>query len=419
MRKRPRICIDARLDSGLSGGVEQFIIGLAQGMSSLTDGDEEYYFLTYPEADTWLIPYIDGPCNILHTKRSRHYSWKRKVASNLPHVRKIIEKLASLAAGQAINIPVSNGTIEQAGIDLMHFTFQSAFLTDVPNIYHPHDLQHIHFPEYFSEFERQRRTILYNRFAQQARMVLASSSWVAQDLEDHLNIGPERIGVVPLAPPTEAYPVPPPESLASVKKKFNLPEVFAFYPAQTWPHKNHLSLIHAVANLRDNFNLYIPLVFSGHKNDYYCVLQNQVKDLDLVEQVHFLGFITTMELQSLYRLCRCVIIPTQFEAASFPLWEAFLAGAPTACSNVTSLARQAGNSALIFNPNDRNEILNCLYRLWNEGELRKSLVVHARENVNRFTWKKTSLSFRAHYRCILGLELTSEDNDILNAEPML
>lgn len=419
MTSRPRICIDARLEPGFSGGIEQVVIGLARGLSSLTDGDEEYYFLTYPGTDEWLAPYISDSCHLLHSKRSWQHTWRRTVASRFPLAKKMLEGMGSLAVKRAISIPKSNGVIEQAGIDLMHFTFQAAFLTDIPSIYHPHDLQHIHLPEYFSEYERQGRTIAYKRFADQAHMVAVTSSWVRQDLENHLDIPFEKIGVIPLAPSTEVYTVPSSKELASVRNKFDLPEAFAFYPAQTWPHKNHLGLIKAAAILRDRLNLQIPLVFTGRMGDGYPSLEKRINELDLAGQVQFLGFISPLELQSLYKLCRCVIIPTKFEAASFPLWEAFLAEAPTACSNVTSLPRQAGDAALIFDPADENEIAICLHRLWKDGELRTSLTELGRKNIGRFTWKNTALGFRAHYRRILGLELTKEDNAILNAEPIL
>ncbi|HYQ73352.1 MAG TPA: glycosyltransferase, partial [Gammaproteobacteria bacterium] len=200
----PRICIDARLDPGFSGGIEQVVTGLARGLSSLSDGDEEYYFLTYAGNDAWLAPYMGGPCRLLHCRRSLQHTLRRTIASRFPLLRRLLEKAGSMAVEKAINIPQSDGTIEQAGIDLMHFTFQAAFVTDIPSIYHPHDLQHIHLPEYFSEYERQGRSLVYKRFCDQARMIAVSSSWVRQDIHDQLGIALEKISVVPLAPSTEA-----------------------------------------------------------------------------------------------------------------------------------------------------------------------------------------------------------------------
>ena len=66
-----RNCLDARLISG-KGGVEQVIIGLASGLSKLTDGDEQYLFWTYEDNDEWLRPYVHGPCSILAGPPDRH-----------------------------------------------------------------------------------------------------------------------------------------------------------------------------------------------------------------------------------------------------------------------------------------------------------------------------------------------------------
>src|SRR5882724_12543660 len=66
---RLRVCIDARLGEGRFGGVEQVVIGIAAGLSKLEEGDEEFLFLSYPEHDDWLRPYLGGACRIVHARR--------------------------------------------------------------------------------------------------------------------------------------------------------------------------------------------------------------------------------------------------------------------------------------------------------------------------------------------------------------
>jgi hypothetical protein len=66
-----RVCIDARRDGeGVAGGVEQVIIGLAGGLSTLDDGDEEYYFLTSPADAHWIAPYLPDPSRIQVSARA-------------------------------------------------------------------------------------------------------------------------------------------------------------------------------------------------------------------------------------------------------------------------------------------------------------------------------------------------------------
>jgi glycosyltransferase involved in cell wall biosynthesis len=415
-----RICLDARLVTGLSGGVEQIIIGLAFGLSKLTDGHEEYLFLTLADADAWLQPYIHGPCRILLgpviPKSAR---LKGRVSAAVPVLQDAWHRLRLLANPNSSAPDKSDGTIERAGVSVMHFTTQKGFLTDVPSIYHPHDLQHLHMPEFFKPWQLQFRETRYRRFCGQARMVAVTSYWVKRDVMQRYGLPDDKVRVIPFAPPVAAYSIPTNADLAAVRKKFSLPEAFVFYPAQTWAHKNHIGLLQALAIIREKHRLKIPLVSTGRQNAFYREITKQARNLGLAGQVQFLGFISPLELQCLYKLCRGVIVPTKFEAASFPLWEAFVSGAPAACSNVTSLPEQAGGAALIFDPEKPEEIAEATLRIWTDEALRRTLLERGHTNVARFSWERTARIFRAHYRRLAGGPLTEEDRALIDSPPML
>src|SRR2546428_6879874 len=132
-----RVCIDARIISGTVGGVEQFIIGLASGLSKLLDGDEEYLFLSYAGADEWLRPYIQWSCRMLYGQLDPrqlgwHRSLKQSVKSSMPLLYDAWRKLPVLPGLRPSSPKQSNGTIEKAGAAIMHFTAQGAFITSVP-----------------------------------------------------------------------------------------------------------------------------------------------------------------------------------------------------------------------------------------------------------------------------------------------
>lgn len=419
-----RVCIDARLRGGaLSGGTESVILGLATGLSKLTGGAEEYLFLTYPEFADWIRPYLSGPCRILCCSPG---PWPTTVPVRIsidrnfrPAAGEAWAKVRSLPSPVRIDLLRSEGTIENAGVEVMHFSFQDAFLTDVPSIYHPHDLQHLHLPEFFDARWLLYREILYRTFCYQARMVAPASSWVKHDLIRQYGLAEDKVHVVPLAPLVRVCGAPRPDELAATRRKFCLPEAFVFYPAQTWPHKNHIGLLEALALLRDQHGLAVPLVSTGHRNAFFPSIVARVTQLGLEDQVLFLGVVSHLELACLYRLCRCVVIPTRFEAGSFPLWEAFLAGAPAACSHVTSLPEQAGDAALTFDPNAPAQIAAAVHRLWTDAALREALAQRGRRRVDRFTWERTARHFRAHYRRIASRPLEEEDRELLSAPPLL
>ena len=297
----------------------------------------------------------------------------------------------------------------------MHFTTQSGFLTSIPSVYHPHDLQHLHLPEYFTRKVRATREVTYRTLCAQAEMVAVASTWVKQDLIARYHLDPAKIRVIPLAPPVQAYPEPTDADLESARSALALPEAFILYPAQTWPHKNHVMLLRALALLRDRHGLEIPLVCSGHVTSHARAIEATAGELGLADTLRFEGFVSPLELKCLYRLCRAVVVPTLFEAGSFPMAEAFSVGAPVACAEVTSLPEQAGDAAILFDPRSAEEIAEAIRRLWTDPELRRTLVARGRERIRSSTWRETARIFRAHYRRIGGRTLQGDDRQLVAA----
>lgn len=410
-----RIGIDARLVSGSTGGVEQVIIGLADSLSALEDGDEEYLFLAYEGADEWLRPYLRGPCRIL-TDTPPPDAHAVRLIQKYPFLRAIWHRIISpLMGARSVNIPASNGTIERAGVDLMHFTLQTAFLTAIPSLYMPYDLQHLHLPELFTPRERLKRETLYRAFCAQAQTVVALSQWGQRDLIDHYAIPGDKTAVIPLGCTLHVYPTPQPEDLAAVRQKFSLPDSFLIYPAYSWPHKNHIGLLDALARLRDREGLRIPVVLSGGQSAFFATIQRHITKLRLGEQVTCVGFVSPLELASLYRLSQGMVFPSKFEGWGLPVLEAFTAGVPVACANMSPLAELVKNAALLFDPHDTAQIAHAAAQLWTDADLRSTLIAHGHQRAQLFTWDHTARLFRAHYRRLLKRPLTREDIGLLAA----
>lgn len=412
------VAIDARLFGGASGGIEQMVIGLVDALSGLGDGDEHYLVLAYPRSHDWIAPYVRGPCELLlGTGVLPPPEWKTFLKAQEPIV-KLGQHAGGWLARKSVTLSTSDGTIERAGADVVHFMLQRAFFTSLPSIYHPHDLQHLHLPHFFSRRERVKRDVMLRSFCTQARVVSVTSSWVKRDVVTQYGLPDDKVYVVPLTGALGAYPTPTDADLAAVRAKFDLPEAFVFYPAQTWPHKNHVTLLEALALLRAQ-GLDAPLVCSGRQTEYFPTILRRAADLGLSVpgQARFLGFVSPLELQVLYRLCRCVCVPTRFEAASAPLNEAFMAGAPACCSAVTSLPEQAAGAALLFSPDSPAEMAAAIRRLWTDAALRTDLAARGRARVAEFTWPRAARHFRALYRRLAGRPLTDEDRRMLSAPP--
>lgn len=411
-----RICLDARLSDGVAGGVQQFVAGLAGGLSRLRDGSEEYLFLSRPGERRWLEPHLSGPCRPLDADgvppagAASGGAVRRALAT-------VVRALAASPAGALlpVTVPRSDGTVEAAGVDLMHFTVQSGFLTDLPSIYQPYDLQHVHLPQFFTPHVRRMRQVVYSELCRRARAVVVMSSWVKDDVVARLKLAPEKVRVISWAPVTEEYPVPSQADLEQARRDLELPAAFALYPAQTFPHKNHVALVHAVALARSQ-GVDLRVVCSGAQNEHYGKIASEVRRLHLEAHVRFVGYVSPLQLRCLYALARMMVFPSLFEGGAMPIFEAFASGTPVAASAVTSIPKQSGDAVVLFDPASPAAIADAMVRLWGDPGLRLSLVQRGRERVAQFSWDRTARTYRALYRMIAGAP-SAEDLSLLDAPP--
>ena len=385
------------------------VIGLAGGFSRLEDGDEEYLFLTNPEQDDWIRGYVGGPCRLLYSRRG--YVNRRSRAA----ARALIERLPGIGIRFAVR--PSDGTVEGAGADLVHFTFQDAFETEIPSIYQPHDLQHLHLPELFSGWERARREVIYRTHCERAALVVAMTSWGRRDFMEHYELAPVKVAVVPGGSVLRDYPAPTAADLDRLRSRLSPPESFLLYPAQTWPHKNHERLLEALAMIRDESGLTIPLVCPGKQTRHYGRIRELIDRLGLAETTSFPGFVSSLELRGLYELGTALVFPSRFEGWGLPVCEAFDAGLPVASSSATGLPDVVGDAGLLFDPDDVTEIASQLHRLWIDDELRADLRERGRKRAPKFSFDHTARLFRAHYRQVANRPLSEQDRGLLRSPP--
>jgi glycosyltransferase involved in cell wall biosynthesis len=221
--------------------------------------------------------------------------------------------------------------------------------------------------------------------------------------------------VVPWAPPLAVVSEPTHDEAIAITARLRLPARYLMYPARTWPHKNHAALINAISLLRRRDGIDAAMVFTGHRTSEAAALDALARRLGVEDLVTWTGFLEPRELRAAYALADGIVVPSLFEAASAPLWEAWVAGKPAACSNVTSLPDQAGDAALVFDPRSVDAVADAIARLWTSEELRVTLARRGVQRVAAFTWDRTARTFRAHYRRIAGVAVSDEDAALMAA----
>ncbi len=315
--------------------------------------------------------------------------------------------------GRLLRAREPGSIFDSLGSQVVHFPFQSFAHTAAPSIYNPHDLQHLHFPEFFTTEDYAKRERLYPDACRSAAAVVVESRWIKDDIVGQYGIDPDKIHVVLWGAPTEAYEPPLVDAVVRLRHELRLPDSFALYPAQTWAHKNHVRLAQALRLLRDREGIRVDVVCTGTKNAHWPTIKREVERLGLEDQMRFLGFVSPQTLRGLYAAAQFLVFPSLFEGGGFPILEAFYEGTPVTCSNVTSLPEYAGDAALLFDPASVDQIASAMHRLALEPDLRSALRDKGSMRIERFTWERAATGYRAIYRSVAGGPLSEEDRSLL------
>ncbi len=414
------IAIEAQLIDHTRGGVATHLAALVKALGEL-DGPERYKVVCAEENPNWLTKFIGPNQEIIIGPRRQGRRFVRKIfgegwikvwGGGYRKIAKIINQMAS-ENQKILGRTDQREYFDRLGVKLVHVFPQIYVQANQPVVFNPHDLQHEHFPEFFSAEELLRRKYSYLNACRDATIVVAGSQYTKQDVINQYGISPEKIIVIPLAPATEAYAPLELGKEQEVLMHYGVFSPFILYPAVTWPHKNHLRLLEGINQLRSE-GLMVNLVCTGKQVDpCWNDIEKYINMHELSSQIKFLGFITGSELRCLYRTCLFVVAPSLFEQASGPMYEAWQEGAAITCSNVTSLPEQAGNAALIFDPYSVESIAGAIRRMWEDKSLRMDLKGFGRIRLRDFSWEKTSKAYRALYRLIAGYPMTNEDVNVL------
>jgi len=290
--------------------------------------------------------------------------------------------------------------IQKVDYDLIHFPVQFGFKTSRPNIYQPHDLQHFHLPKNFSKLDIIFRKKIYSKMMQQASVIVVGTNWTKIDVQNYYPDYAKKV----LNIPVWCEPLIQRDSY----KDFDNSEDYIFYPAMNWPHKNHLRLVEAFAEVRRS-GLNINLILSGSGLESNTDLYNLIRDKNLISNVKIVGFVSTTDLFMYYKYAKLVVVPSLFESESLPIWEAFTLGVPVVASNIPTIVDQVQNAAVLFDPLSITSITTKITYVLSNPEARVDLVNKGYERIKKFTPMNSALGYRLAYRKAFNFDEDHQD----------
>ena len=260
-------------------------------------------------------------------------------------------------------------------IDLILSLTPSCPTLEYPYIVTVWDLQHklqSYFPEVSKNGEWDRREEYHLKMLNRAAAIITGTETGKAEIERFYQIPAARIKVIPMFSPQLKST---PDSIdRDVITKYQLPDLYLFYPAQFWPHKNHMGLLLAIKCLEQKYDLEVPLVLVGADKGNESYIKEMVKKLNLSERVYFLGFVPQQEMAALYCNAFAMTFVTFFGPDNLPPLEAMALGCPTIASNVSGAKEQLGDAALLVDPKQPQEIAAAIYALFTDDNLRQKTI---------------------------------------------
>lgn len=276
--------------------------------------------------------------------------------------------------------------LEKYAIDLVYFLHPSSLSLDL--VYHNYiitvwDLCHRDFPEfpevnYYREFEL--RENLYNKTLKKAFAIIVDSEVGKHNLVKRYNIDEERVYVMPFLPSINVYS----KNRVDVKSKYNIEGEYIYYPAQFWPHKNHIYIIDALSILSKK-NIMITSVFSGSDKGNLAYVLDYAHQKGVSHLVKYIGFVQDEEIYSLYKNALALVMPTYFGPTNIPPLEAFHIGVPVIYSDLPGLRDQVGDAALFCDLNNPTSLAELIIKLKNSEALRNDLILKGFERLRKLS----------------------------------
>ncbi len=259
-----------------------------------------------------------------------------------------------------------------------------------------HDLHYRAVPDLLSWPMRTGTSALVSLAARRADRIIAVSASGAQEIVAGLGVERERIDVIP----NGVRPPPASPSTAGVREQLGLGQrPLALAVASNLPHKNLPGLIDALALIDPATRP--MLVIAGHGTDD-GTLRPRALAAGVDGDVRLLGARSTNELESLYALADCLVLPTLHEGFGLPVLEAMARSLPVACSDISALREVAGEAALYFDPRSPAQIASRIAELLGDAGLAGRLRELGRARAAGFSWAAAAAATLASYRAALS-----------------
>lgn len=270
-----------------------------------------------------------------------------------------------------------------------------------PTVLTIHDLVSYLHPETLLPRSVRRSRYRLPIMARRATMIVTPTSAVRLEVCRRLNLKPEKVVAVHLAPRAGFRPLPLNQTFETTRR-LGLDDDFLLFVGTIEPRKNLLTLLRAFENVLKKTSLRPQLVIAGEEGWLTGELFDYLKARDFGDRLRWTGYVSDADLCALYSACRVFVYPSIYEGFGLPPLEAMACGAPVISSRIPSIAEVLGDAARLVSPLDADALGQSIIELWGDSDKRRRLSEAGQTRAAEFSWERTARLTRDVYATAIG-----------------
>lgn len=321
---------------------------------------------------------------------------------------------------QGISLPELGLNDDLSKFDVVHFTSFRPFFISLPFtkpentkfVLTIHDLIPLIYPKHYPSGIKGGIKFLINKILIKMYVdrIITISETSKKDICRFLNVSPEIVDVVYIAPKKVMKKLEKGSWEKEIKTKYKLPEKFVLFDHGVNYNKNVSTLIKAckiakyrlviigkhAAELEEQVKNYgkisgpQDLIRSFFKiphpqNAHFKKLLDELNDSDVIRP----GFVSDEDLNKIFNLASIYVQPSFYEGFGMPPLEAMTVGCPVISSRTQALVEVCGDACIYFDPNNAEELAEKIIELNGNSKLRQELIKKGYEQVKKYSWEKT------------------------------
>ncbi|RJQ78732.1 MAG: glycosyltransferase family 1 protein [Desulfobacteraceae bacterium] len=294
----------------------------------------------------------------------------------------------NMILGQCLHISLEECGV--ADLDIYHATdHRVPYFKNIPVVANIHDAVPIAFPEWTNKSFRKTKNVLLKRSFRWANRVICLSRTAQKEVIKYWAIPESITDVVYLAADEGYFYKINKSDKIDILGKHGLEDKCYFLTVGTiQPRKNQENLIKAYRMLSSNIRKYMKLVLVGNYGWGCSHLKDLLTDEENRQEIIWLQNLSKRELAALYQGSLCFIFPSLYEGFGMPIVEAFASETPVIASNLSCIPEIAGNSAILVDPYNTQEMSRIMRELALNDKLRENLIEKGIQRAKDFSWKK-------------------------------